>query len=77
MPYLRGFLWGLVGAVLAAVIALVVLALVALRVQGDDNIGAMSVSVSTGPLVIAGLVGFVAGFLRGVRRSRPRVGLRA
>jgi len=77
MAYLKGVLWGLIGAVLAAVVTLVALVLATLRVWGDDGMGGMYVSVSEGPVVIAAILGFAAGFLRGVRRSRPRVGLRA
>jgi len=77
MAYLKGVLWGLIGAVLAAVVMLLLLLVLNLRVSVGEGSGGMAVVVSEGPVAIGALVGFVAGFFRGVRRSRPRVGLRA
>jgi hypothetical protein len=81
MPYLKGVLLGLVGAALAGLVALVAQIIMTLRVwndsDGSSGIAGSYFSFGEGPVVIAAAIGFVAGFLRVVRRPRPRAGLRA
>jgi hypothetical protein len=68
MTYVKSTLVGIVTALLA--VAIVVLAM--LRLEVSEGSGAMFVSISSWQVLLAALVGFLAGFWFMRRRSRAR-----
>jgi hypothetical protein len=68
MAYFKSALFGIAGSVLAVVIVIAAL----FRLSYGEGAGALSVSVGSVQIVIAALVGFVAGFWWKFRRLRLR-----
>ena len=73
MNYLRGVLFGAGGAVIAAVLWVlvafvlpIVLPMLMSRITGEG--GASGAAISSGSVLLAALIGFAAGFYFGVRR---------